>query len=260
MPPSMLIETTIHAGIACVKLNRADKKNAMLLEMRDGLAQIFESLNDRDDVRAVVLTGAGTDFCAGADVSEMGKGGLNGSLFRARHMQRLMRSIARLQKPAICAVRGVSVGMGFSMALACDVVIASDTARFAQIQRRIALPPDAGAVWFLTRYLGLAKAKELVFSGRMVAATEALELGLVARVVADADLDARAMALAHDYAEGPTHAFAFAKRMFDVAPSITLDAFLDHEASMVPLSVTAEDFKEGTRAFLEKRKPVFTGN
>jgi 2-(1,2-epoxy-1,2-dihydrophenyl)acetyl-CoA isomerase len=257
--PTPYIRTTISDGLAHVELDRAEKKNAMLLEMRDGLAEIFEALADNDDVRAVLLSGKGGDFCAGADISEMGKGGLAGSLYRVRHMQRLMRAMVRLQKPVVAAVGGVAVGMGFSMALACDVVLAGESARFGQVQRKIALPPDAGAVWFLTRYLGILRAKELVLSGRMVPAQEALGLGLVSQVLPDAELLETARALALEYAQGPTVAFGIGKRMFDLAPSSSFDDFLEHEASMVPLSVTSDDFKEGTRAFLEKRKPAWTG-
>ena len=256
----MSIELTTDGGVATITLNRPEKKNAMLLAMRDALAAGCEHINDTPEIRAVVLTGAGTDFCAGADIGEMGMGGLNGSFYRARHMHKAICAIARVQKPLICAVRGVAVGMGFSMALASDVVIASETARFSQIQKKIALPPDAGAVWFLTRYLGIAKAKELVFSARMVSAKEALELGLVARVVPDEALLSEAHALAREYVEAPTIALALAKRMFDVAPTLTLDEFMSLEGSMLPLAVQATDFKEGTLAFKEKRAARFSGN
>lgn len=254
------IRTSIEDGLAHVVIDRPEKKNAMLLAMRDGLAEAFESLADADEVRAVLLTGAGGDFCAGADVSEMGKGGLQGSLYRARHMQRMIRAMVRLQKPVICAVQGVAVGMGFSMALACDVVLAGESARFGQVQRKIALPPDAGAVWFLTRYLGQMRAKELVLTGRMVPAAEALQMGLISRVLPDDGLLSQARALALDLAHGPTIALGIGKRMFDLAPSCTFDDFMEHEASLVPLSVTSDDFKEGTRAFLEKRPPQWTGH
>jgi len=253
------LRTTVADGVAHVELVRPEKKNAMLLEMRDGLADIFESMADADEVRAVLLSGTGSDFCAGADIGEMGKGGLPGALYRVRHMQRLMRAMVRLEKPVVCAVQGVALGMGFSMALACDVVLAGQSARFGQVQRRIALPPDAGAVWLLTRYLGVMRAKELVLTARMVPADEAASMGLVSRVLPDADLIAAALELAVDYANAPTIALGIGKRMFELAPSCSFDGFLEHEASMVPLSVQSDDFREGTRAFLEKRPPVWTG-
>jgi len=256
----MSIELHVDGAVGTVTINRPDKKNAMLLAMRDALADVCERINDTPEIRAVVLTGAGTDFCSGADIGEMGMGGLNGSFLRARHMHKVIRAIARVQKPMVCAARGVAVGMGFSMALACDVIVASETTRFSQIQKKIALPPDAGGAWLLTRHLGIAKAKDLAFSARMVSAQEAFQLGFVAKVVPDAALLDEALALAREYAASPTIALGLAKRMFDVAPTLTLDEFMDLEGSMLPLAVQAEDFKEGTRAFKEKRAASFTGH
>jgi 2-(1,2-epoxy-1,2-dihydrophenyl)acetyl-CoA isomerase len=256
----MSIEFRTDGAVAVVTLARPEKKNAMLLAMRDQLADLCEQINDRPDIRAVVLTGAGTDFCAGADIGEMGMGGLNGSFLRARHMHKVIRAVARVQKPLIAATRGVAVGMGFSMALAADVIIASETARFSQIQRKIALPPDAGGAWFLVRHLGVAKAKDLAFSARMVGAEEALALGFVHKVVPDGALLDEALALAREYASAPTIAMGLAKRMFDVAATLTLDEFMDLEGSMLPLAVQADDFKEGTNAFKEKRGARFTGH
>jgi len=256
----MSIEFRTDGAVGVITLARPDKKNAMLLAMRDGLAELCEQINDNPDVRAVILTGAGSDFCSGADIGEMGMGGLNGSFLRARHMHKLIRAIARVQKPVVCATRGVAVGMGFSMALASDVIIASETTRFAQIQKKIALPPDAGGAWFLSRQLGIAKAKDLTFSARMVGAAEALQLGLVLKVVPDKALLDEALALAREYARAPTIALGLAKRMFDVAPSLTLDEFMDLEGSMLPLAVQAQDFKEGTQAFKDKRSADFTGH
>jgi 2-(1,2-epoxy-1,2-dihydrophenyl)acetyl-CoA isomerase len=256
----MSIELTIDGAVATITINRPEKKNALILSMRQALADAADQVNADPAIRAVVITGAGTDFCSGADVTEMGGGGINGSFYRVRLMAKMIRSLARIQKPVIAAVRGVSVGAGWSIAMACDVIIASETARFCQIFKKIALAPDAGAVWFLTRYVGLQKAKELVYSARFVSAPEALELGLVNRVVADDQLLAEAHALAREYAEAPTIALGIAKRMFDVASTTTLDEFLDHEASMQPLVVTSGDFKEGASAFKEKRPAQFTGN
>ena len=256
----MSIDYTVQDGIATVTLNRPDKKNAMLLAMRDRIAEIAELINDDSEVRVVILTGAGTDFCAGADVSEMAKGGINGSLLKARHMQKAIKGLGRVNKPIIGAIRGVAVGMGLSMALACDTILATESLRMGCVQRKIGLSPDAGNVWFLNRYLGVAKAKELVYSARMFGAKEALELGLITRIVADDQLMNEAIALAKTYVEAPTLALGLAKQMFDVASTMTLDQFMDFEGTTVPLLAQSEDFKEGTRAFLEKRAPKFTGN
>lgn len=256
----MSIEFRVENSIAVVTLNRPDKKNAMLLAMRDELAALCERINDDRDIRVAILTGAGTDFCAGADVSEMGQAGINGSLFRARHMNKAICALGAVEKPLIGAVRGVALGMGLSMALACDYLIAGESLRIGCVQRKIGLCPDAGNVWFLSRYLGVAKAKEMVFSARMVGAKEAAELGLVSKVVANDQILAEAMALAETFAEGPSLALAAAKKMFDRASNLSLQQFMDLEGSLVPLIAQSEDFREGTRSFLEKRSPKFVGN
>jgi 2-(1,2-epoxy-1,2-dihydrophenyl)acetyl-CoA isomerase len=255
----MSIELSKADGVATITLNRPDKKNAMLLAMRDRIAEICDEINDDDDIRAVILTGAGSDFCAGADVSEMAKGGIPGSLFKARHMHRAISGVGRVTKPMVGAVRGVALGMGLSMALACDYLIATPTLRMGAVQRKIGLSPDAGNVWFLTRYLGVARARELVFSGRMFGAEEAQSWGLITKIVPDEQLMAEALALAKSFVDGPTLAFGAAKKMFDAAARMSLDEFMDLEGSLVPLMAQAEDFKEGTRAFIEKRAPKFTG-
>lgn len=256
----MSIEYTVQDGVAVITLNRPEKKNSMLLAMRDRIAELSEQVNDDNDVRAVVLTGAGTDFCAGADIGEMGKGGISGSLFKARHMHKAIRGLGRVQKPMIGAVRGVAVGMGLSMVLACDYIFSTETLRMGCVQRKIGLCPDAGNVWFLTRYLGVSKAKELVFSGRMFGAKEALELGLLTKIVSDEQLMEEAMAMARSFADAPTLALAAAKKMFDAAANMNLEDFMDFEGSIVPLVAQSEDFKEGTRSFMEKRPARFTGN
>lgn len=254
-----LVHLELSGSVAHIQLRRPAKRNALTLEMRDALAQIFEQVADDERVRAVLLTGEGAHFCAGADITEMGRGGTAGSQMRARHLQRLMRAVTRLPKPVVCAVSGTAVGMGLSLALACDVLLLGRSARLGQVQGKIALPPDAGAVWFLARYLGIARAKELVFSGRLIDADEAVRYGLALRSVADEELTPLAMQAADELASGPTIAHGLAKRMFDLSHSLTLDGFLEHESVMVPLSVTASDFREGTTAFLERRTPAFTG-
>jgi 2-(1,2-epoxy-1,2-dihydrophenyl)acetyl-CoA isomerase len=178
---------------------------------------------------------------------------------RMRRLHRIARAIAELKKPVIAAVDGVCVGAGWSYALACDMVIASDRARFAQVFRNIALVPDAGAVWLLRRQIGAMRAKEMVYSGRMVGAEEALRLGLVLEVTAPDQLLARAQALAASFAQGPTLALGMAKRQFDLAESASFASFLDSEFAMQPTMSQTEDHREGVTAFKEKRTACFTG-
>src|SRR5688572_21829404 len=141
----MAIELGVDRGVATVTINRPDKKNAINMEMREQLWTAFEQLAEDDAARAVILTGAGDAFCAGMDVKEMGGGGVATSVGKMRRLHRIARAIAALKKPTIAAVNGVCVGVGWSYALACDIVIAADTARFAQIFRNVGLTPDGGA-------------------------------------------------------------------------------------------------------------------
>jgi len=207
-----------------------------------------------------ILTGAGTDFCAGADIGEMAKGGIAGSLFKARHMNKAISGLASIEKPLIGAVRGVALGMGLSMALACDFIIAGESLRMGCVQRKIGLSPDAGNVWFLSRLVGVARTKELVFSARMVGAAEALQLGLVSKVVANDSIMDEALAMAATFADAPSLGLAAAKKMCDRAAAMSLAEFMEMEGSLVPLIAQSEDFREGTRAFMEKRSAKFVGN
>src|SRR3546814_347239 len=145
----MSIDLAIEGGVATVTINRPEAKNAITIDMREQLWTAFENLSENDDVRAVILTGAGDAFCAGMDVKEMGDAGVAWSMAKIRRLHRIARAIAGLKKPTVAAVNGVCVGVGWSYALACDIVLASDTARFAQIFRNIGLVPDGGSVWLL---------------------------------------------------------------------------------------------------------------
>jgi 2-(1,2-epoxy-1,2-dihydrophenyl)acetyl-CoA isomerase len=255
----MSIDLDIDQGVAVVTINRPEAKNAISLEMREQLWTAFEGLAENDAVRAVILTGGGEDFCAGMDVREMGGGGVAWSLTKIRRLHRISRAIASLKKPTIAAVNGVCVGVGWSYALACDLVIASPTARFAQIFNNIGLTPDGGAVWLLSRQVGLMRAKEIVYSGRKLGADEALALGLILEKVEGGTVLDRARELAAGFAAAPTLALGMAKRQFELAPAISFDQFLEAEAAMQPLMSRTEDHHEGVAAFKEKRPPRFSG-
>jgi 2-(1,2-epoxy-1,2-dihydrophenyl)acetyl-CoA isomerase len=189
----------------------------------------------------------------------MGSGGVPGSMMRMRRLHRIGRAIANLKKPVIAAVNGVCAGVGWSYALCADIVIASSTARFAQIFRKIALAPDGGAVWLLAQQVGMMRAKEIVYSGRMVEAAEALALGLALEVLPPEGLLERARTMARSFAEGPTLALGMAKRQFEMAPGATLDQFLEIEFAMQPLMSRTEDHHEGIQAFKDRRPARFKG-
>ena len=256
----MPVNLTVEGGVGIVTIDRPERKNAITMAMRMEIVRAFERIQDDDAIRAVVLTGAGTDFSAGADVGEMGGGGVRGSLERMRHLHRMARSVAGTNKPVVAAVRGVCVGMSWSLALACDVVVAAEDARFQFAFRHIGLAPDGGAAFLLTRYVPIQRAKEIMYSGRFVSGTEARDLGLALHALPGEEVLPKAMELAQGFAQSPTIALVMAKRQFDAAPAQTYDQALDFEANIQPLMVQTEDFKEGTGSFKEKRKPVFVGN
>ena len=255
----MPVDLRIEGAVAKVVLNRPERLNALTWEMRQQLREHFTELRFNDAVRAIIVTGEGRAFCTGADVGGLERKDLKGEreqLAGGSHLY--MRALHAIEKPVIAAVRGPTVGIGWSIAMGCDLIVASETARFSQIFRRIGLAPDGGAIWFLTKRIGMARAKELVFTGRFVDAQEALSLGLVNHVVPDAELEAKADALAADLAAGPTFAFGMAKKMFNMANG-SYEEFLDVENFVQPQLGQTEDHREGVAAFKEKRPPVFKG-
>jgi 2-(1,2-epoxy-1,2-dihydrophenyl)acetyl-CoA isomerase len=256
----MTVRHELRDAVAIVTLDRPERRNALTVEMRDALGTAFEHAARDPSVRAVLLQATGQAFCASGDVTKMGDftPASGRDLLKLAH--RMVRNLANIEKPVVAAVRGAVAGIGWSMAMACDMVIASETARFSQVFRNVGLVPDGGAVWFLTQHLGAMRAKELVYSGRRIDAHEALSLGLVTRVVADDALDAAAWDAASELAQGPTFALGTAKKMFKLMHQPDLETLLDAEAWAQGLALMSDDHKEGVRAFLEKRKPVFKGH
>ncbi|MBL8287295.1 MAG: enoyl-CoA hydratase/isomerase family protein [Rubrivivax sp.] len=253
------IDIERQGAVAVLTMNHPERRNALDLEMRRALLAALRELAEDDAVRALVLTGAGNAFCAGADVSRMGGRDLAGARERMKTLHAMVLALHGLDKPVVAAVRGAAVGIGFSLAMACDVAIASPSADFSQVFTRVGLAPDGGAIWFLARQLGMSRAKELVLSGRKLRAEEALALGLVARVVPEEQVLSDALALAAEYAAGPTLALAMAKQLFGAAVAPGLAAFLEQELLVGPQLAQTSDHAEGRAAFQDKRKPRFTG-
>jgi len=253
------IDVERRGAVALVTLSNPARRNALTLEMRQALLEAFRGFVGDDDVRAVVVAGEGDAFCAGADVGAMGGRDIAGARTRMKTMHAMIRAVHGLDKPVVAAVRGPAVGIGFGLAMACDMVLASPTANFAQVFKRVGLAPDGGAIWFLARQIGFARAKELVFSARALGAEEAHALGLVQRLVPEEQVLEEALALAQEYAQGPTLALAMAKQMFAASVSPSLEQFLEMELLVGPQLSQTSDHAEGTAAFKEKRKPQFTG-
>lgn len=258
--PEEFIEYAREGPVATVRLNRPDRLNALSESMKDRLGDIFEELARDDSVRAVVLCAAGPAFCASGDVTTMGGFTAMSARDRIKRAHRMIVNLANIEKPVVAAVRGAVAGIGWSMAMACDMIYAADTAYFSQVFKNVGLAPDGGAIYFLAQNLGVLRAKELVLSGRRVAANEALQLGLVTRVMPDDALEREARALAAGLASGPTFAYGVGKKMFKQMYTPSLESFLDAEAWAQSTALLSQDHAEGVRAFLEKRKPLFLGN
>lgn len=255
---TMDVELQIDGAVATLTIGNVTRKNALTPAMRDQLTSLLHRCAASPDVRAVVLRGAGGDFCSGMDVSGMEARGAVEARQRLKGLHEPIRALQAIEKPVIAAVSGVAVGYGWSLALACDLVIAADDARFGQVFSRVGLAPDGGAAHFLAVNLGRLRAAELIYSARILGAAEAMALGLVNRVVAPQDLTSAAAAWAQELARGPTFAYGLSKRMLQAAgPS--LDRFLDQELLFQGQLKQSDDHKEGVAAFKEKRRPDFKG-
>jgi len=256
---TLIVERT--GAVATLTLNRPGARNALDLAMRQEMLAALDEVEADDSVRVLILTGAGEHFCAGGDVKSMRERRQTAAEGR-RRVQMLNTMVQRLvdfPRPTIAMVDGYAVGAGTNLALCCDLVIASDRAKFGELFNKIGLAPDGGGTWFLPRLVGLARAKELIFTGDIFDAAEAARIGLVTRVVPVAELRAATRALAEKIAAGPPAVQRMAKHMLNRAATSDLPAALDLEAYSQGLAIAADDHQEGLAAFFDKRAPRFTG-
>jgi len=257
---TVLTEIDATAGVATITLNRPDALNSLTVPMKQALLAALRRAERDASVRAVVLTGAGRAFCAGQDLRERLEPDAAplGVEVRERYNP-IVRAMRGMPKAIVGAVNGVAAGAGASLAMACDIRIASDAASFALAFGRVGLVPDSGATWFLPRLVGATRAAELALLNESISAADALALGLVGRVVPAAELASEARAVAASLAAGAPRAIALTKRALDAAWTHDLDAALEYEAHLQDLAGRTKDHPEGMAAFLEKRPPRFTG-
>jgi len=265
--PTLLFER--QGGVATLTLNRPEARNALTTGLFLEMERVLLEVEKDDAVRAVVLTGAGRSFSAGADLKPVSKeerrrseapsfpGDAGGNILERGN--RCILRLRELAKPVLGSINGDAVGIGCSLALATDLRIASDAARFGVVFSRIGLAPDGGASHLLRELVGTAKALELLFTGDLIDAGEALRLGLVNRVVPTDDLADATRELAERLARGPTLAYGAAKAAVHASADLPFEALLDFEARNQRVVSRSDDVKEGIRSFLERRKPEFRG-
>jgi 2-(1,2-epoxy-1,2-dihydrophenyl)acetyl-CoA isomerase len=256
------LETIIYDvvdAVATITFNRPDALNATNDQFYREMQGLIREIASDDEVGAVIITGAGRGFCAGADVKSMNP---DMALLDRRKRHRwiladILRPLVNLEKPVIAAVNGAAVGAGFNIALAADIIVASEKAVFSQIFTRLGLVPDLGGLHLLTRVVGLNKAKELCFTAKKISAAEALALGIANHVVPAEELLAEARKLATEIAAGPPVALSMIKSLLNKSSNSTLEQMLEFESYAQTLAYTTAEHKEGVAAFREKRSPNF---
>ncbi len=254
-------------GIGILTLNRPEKRNALTLKMMtETIPQALEEVRKDDEIKVLILTGAGQDFCSGLDVSALAKTPAEAEASKARNAVRLTNSwrstvlpLRSLNQVTIAAVNGVALGAGFTIALLCDIRIVSEDARFSMGFIRMGLIPGMGSTYLLPQQIGISKALELMVTGDMINAMEAEKLGLVNKVVPSGELEKEAKQLGERIAQGPPIAIELTKRSVYKSIYNDIEQQMEFEGFAQDICINTEDFKESLTAFREKRKPVFKG-
>ena len=253
------VETTRDGAVLTIALNRPDKLNAFDAATHKAFAGALKEAAD-GAIRAVVLTGSGRGFCVGQDLAELREGERDVAALLRERWNRHVLGLRGLEKPVLAAVNGAAAGAGLSLACACDLRIAADSAAFVPAFVNVGLVPDTGGSWLVPRLLGYARAFDWMCSGRKIGADEALAWGLVSEVVPVDGVVARAQERAARFAALPTKAIAMTKRLFERAAASRLEDQLELEAQLQLAATRTDDFAEGVAAFLEKREPRFSGS
>jgi enoyl-CoA hydratase/carnithine racemase len=260
---------TVRDRVAIITLNRPEARNALSDHLTPALRSMIRTCGEDPNVGVLLITGAGTAFCAGGDVKGMGANrsaakqamSFDDKVADLQERQRLLTgALVSVRKPTIAALPGAAAGAGLAIAMACDIRIAAESAFVTTGYLRVGLSGDYGIAWLLTRLVGTSRARELMFTGEKVDAKRAESIGLVNRVVPDAKLRDEAFALAKSIAEGPTIALRYMKDNLDEALAFDFATARDHEAVRLIRTAATADHREAVQAFVEKRKPVFKGN
>ncbi len=257
------IKFDIAEGVATLSLNRPDTLNSFTVAMHEEVQQAMKIVRSDADIRCLLLTGEGRGFCAGQDLNDRAvkvtdeRPDLGESV--EKYYNPLIRGIMSLDKPVVCAVNGIAAGAGASIALACDIVLAARSAAFAQVFCKIGLIPDSGGTFNLPRALGLPRAKGLALLGDKLSAEKAEQWGMIWQVVDDDELMAEARKLAQHLATQPTRGLATAKKLLNQSFNTAMDEQVECEKQAMRVLGQSDDYQEGVAAFMEKRKPNFTG-
>ncbi len=247
-------------GVCTISLNRPEVFNALNTQIKTELLEAFQALSADDSARVVVLTGEGSAFCSGQDLKEaISMQGVKYSDILRKYYQPLILSMQNLPLPIICKLNGIAAGAGCSLALACDMIIAAETAMLSELFVGIGLVPDAGSGYFLPRMAGRLKAFELATMGTKISAQDALNMGLVNKVVSSESLDETVEKIVDYYIHAPTKTIGLIKKMLQRSSSMTLEEMLAYEAELQDIASATHDHQEGLKAFAEKRKAVFKG-
>ncbi|OYQ29574.1 2-(1,2-epoxy-1,2-dihydrophenyl)acetyl-CoA isomerase [Sandarakinorhabdus cyanobacteriorum] len=253
----------IEHGVGSVTLNRPDRLNSFTVQMHKELADALDRIEADSAVRSVLLTGAGRGFCAGQDLADRavapGQEAVDLGHSVETYYSPLIRRLATMDRPVVCAVNGVAAGAGANIAFACDVVIAARSAKFIQSFANIGLIPDSGGTWVLPRLAGQARALGLALTGEPLPAERAEQWGMIWKCVDDAELIGEVQALARRFAEGPTRGLVATKQSLRTSFGRTLDESLALERDLMRELGRSDDYREGVAAFTEKRRPNFTG-
>jgi 2-(1,2-epoxy-1,2-dihydrophenyl)acetyl-CoA isomerase len=260
MPETSFLNFSIEAGVATITLNRPDVFNSVNKPLALALQQHLRECQQNPEVRAVLLTGTGKAFCAGQDLAEItGPDSPEVAEIVEKHYNPIVQLIRELDKPVVAAVNGVAAGAGANLALACDIVVAKESASFIQAFSKIGLIPDSGGTYFLPRLVGMQRASALMLTGDKVTAQEAVQMGMIYKAFSDESFEAEVAALVSKLAAMPTKGLAYTKQLLNGTFGNDLTQQLRAEADYQLRAGHTTDYKEGVSAFLEKRKPTFTG-